>query len=158
MPSPTAYRETIYAALAAQLATIATVVVGKTWNGTVTPQVERVEMNAQTLPRFPLIYLAGKDEVYEPRASESTWNIYVRTMTVRILYFVESWTPDTTISGALYDLELALNNPTLGGVVDDLIFRSNRPLYDEQGQPLSGLELVVDLKYRTTTNDPATRR
>jgi hypothetical protein len=79
-------------------------------------------------------------------------------MSVRILYFVESWTPDTTISGALYDLELALNNPTLGGVVDDLIFQSNRPLYDEQGQPLTGLELVIQLRYRTTTNDPANRR
>lgn len=155
---PTAYRETIYAALAAQLATIGTVVVGKTWNGTVVPQVERVELNATSLPRYPIIYLAGKDEIYEPRANESTWSLYLRTMSVRIMYFVESWTPDTTISGALHDLELALSDPTLGNTVDDVIFRSNRPLYDEQGQPLTGLELVVDVRYRTRINDPSARR
>jgi len=155
---PTAYRETIFAALVAKLETIGTVVAGKTWNGTIAPQVERVESNPGTLPRFPFIYLAGKDETYDSRASESTWNLYVRTLTVRILYFVESWTPDTTISGALHDIELALNDPTLGNVVDDLVFRTNRPLYDEQGQPLTGIEVTIDLRYRTSTYDPTSRR
>jgi hypothetical protein len=56
---PTAYRETIYAALAAQLATIATVVAGKTWNGTVTPQIERVELNADRFAALPAYLFGG---------------------------------------------------------------------------------------------------
>ena len=154
---PTAYRETVVDALYSALAEIGSGT-GGPWNATAAVQVERVEQIANASPNLPIIYLAGKDEIYEQRASESTWNLYWRTMTVRILYFVEAWTPDTTISGCLHDLELALADPTLGGMVSDIVLRSNRPLYDESGAPLTGLELIADIKYRTASNAPASRR
>ena len=154
---PTAYRETVMGALYTKLATIGSDT-GGPWNATAAVQVERVEQIANASPTLPIIYLAGKDEIYEQRASESTWNLYWRTMTVRILYFVEAWTPDTTISGCLHDLEFALADPTLGSVVSDIVLRSNRPLYDESGAPLTGLELIADIKYRTASNAPASRR
>lgn len=154
---PTAYREMVMVALYDKLRLIGVDISGP-WNATVQVQVERVEQIANASPTLPIIYLAGKDEIYEPRAAESTWNLYLRTLTVRIIYFVEAWTPDTTISGCLHDLEFALADPTLGGVVSDIVLRSNRPLYDESGAPLTGLELIADIKYRTASNAPASRR
>jgi hypothetical protein len=154
---PTHYREQVMDALYAALAEIGSGS-GGPWNATAAVQVERVEQIANASPTLPIIYIAGKDEIYEQRASESTWNLYWRTMSVRLLYFVEAWTPDTTISGCLHDLELALADPTLGSIVSDVVIKSSRPLYDESGAPLTGLELIADIKYRTASNDPTTRR
>lgn len=153
---PTHYRETIMDALYAQLIEIGSGT-GGPWNATAAVQVMRIEQNANAAPTLPIIYIAGQDEIYEQRAAESTWNLYWRTMTVRLLYFVEAWTPDTSISGCLYDLETALADPTLAGTVSDVVIKSSRPLYDESGVPLTGLELIAEIKYRTATNNPATR-
>lgn len=155
---PTHARENIILALLDALGTIATVVPGKTWATTTTPSVVRQEVNIQSEPRFPIVIVGSKDETLEGRASESTWNIYVRTLSVRLLYFVETWDTGQTLSDVLHDVELALNDPTLGNTCDDLVFVSNRTLDDNDGQIQQGIEIMIQIKYRTATNDPSTRR
>jgi hypothetical protein len=109
-------------------------------------------------PTLPIIYIGGTQETYEPRSSETTYNIYTRSLNVRMVYLVEAWTGDSAISDMLYDVETALRDPTIGNTADDVVFQNYRSLFDADGQPMNGIEINLMVRYRTATNAPQTRR
>ena len=153
----TAYRETVLAALQGKLDDIVTDA-GRTWAQTVAPRVVRVRQNAETLPLVPTCYMGTKDEAIERREVTSNYVLYVRSLTVLLEYYVQAWDVDAECSKLVHDVELALADWTLGGVVDDMAITAERTLMGDPGQPLCGVEFTVVVRYRTSSADPSARR
>lgn len=154
---PTAYRETIMAALSRELLDIVADT-GQTWATTVAPKVYRSRKNAAEAVLYPFLFLSAKDETYGLRATSSAYRQYDRTMRVGIEFYIEGFDLDTQASKVVHDVELALSDFTLGGIIEDLYFESNRILQgDTDTVPLAGVEFVVVIRYRTNNNTPAAR-
>jgi len=152
----TAYRETVLAALQGKLDDIVTDNT-RTWAQTVAPRVVRVKQNAEALPLVPTCYMGTKDEAIDRREATSNYLLYNRTLTVLLEYYVQAWDVDLACSDIVHDVELALADWRLGGVVDDMAITAERTLMGEPGQPLCGVEFTVVVRYRTSSASPSTR-
>ena len=152
----TAYRETVLAALAGKLDDIVTDNT-RTWAQTVAPRVVRVKQNAEALPLVPTCYMGTKDEAIDRREATSNYLLYNRVLTVLLEYYVQAWDVDLACSDIVHDVELALADWRLGGVVDDMAITAERTLMGEPGQPLCGVEFTVVVRYRTSSASPSTR-
>ena len=152
----TAYRETVLAALQGKLDDIVTDNT-RTWAQTVAPRVVRVKQNAEALPLVPTCYMGTKDEAIDRREATSNYLLYNRVLTVLLEYYVQAWDVDLACSDIVHDVELALADWRLGGVVDDMAITAERTLMGEPGQPLCGVEFTVVVRYRTSSASPSTR-
>jgi len=152
----TSYRETVLAALAGKLDDIVTDNT-RTWAQTVAPRVVRVKQNAEALPLVPTCYMGTKDEAIDRREATSNYLLYNRVLTVLLEYYVQAWDVDLACSDIVHDVELALADWRLGGVVDDMAITAERTLMGEPGQPLCGVEFTVVVRYRTSSASPSTR-
>jgi len=117
----------------------------------------RVKQNAEALPLVPTCYMGTKDEAIDRREATSNYLLYNRVLTVLLEYYVQAWDVDLACSDIVHDVELALADWRLGGVVDDMAITAERTLMGEPGQPLCGVEFTVVVRYRTSSASPSTR-
>ena len=158
---PQHLRESILDALVAELQKIGDDLQAPSqgWATSVVPVVQKLSQDALSLSQLPQILIVPQGERKTGRSSSGATRVVDSTFTVMLDCWQDSFNMSEDASSILHDIETALAlNPSLSGACRDMQVTGNRTLLSEDQQPLTGLQVDVEIVYGVIDIDPTTLR